>query len=253
MEETTDLTVRGQTVRFTSDGLARLGDIWTASGNPKNRTPADWLKRAGTIRLINALLEKLTGKSHSWTKSETRSGYYVERGIGTFADVRLALAYAEYLDPTLSLEIKEVFLRFKGADPRLADEVLQRAGPEANEWAARRAMGRAVRNQYTNELNARGVKDGKEYAICTNTTYRQLFEGSAQEIKISRGLPSKVTVRDALSIRELAFLAASEALSVERMEDEDSQGFNECRSATNKSASAIKTAIDSDRRSRKKS
>lgn len=253
MEESTDLVVRGHKVRFTTAGLARLGDIWTASGCQKNRTPTDWLRLPTTARLINALLERVTGKSHDWSKNEVRSTHYVQRGIGTFADVRLALAYAEYLDPKLAIEVREVFLRFKGADPTLADDVLDRASPEANEWAARRAMGRAVRNLYTTELNSRGVKDGKEYAICTNATYRQLFDGSAQQIKASRGLPAKMGVRDGLNIRELAFLAASEALSVERMEDEDSRGFSECHLATTKSASAIRSAVEADRRTRKRS
>lgn len=252
MTDATDLIVRGQKVRFSAEGLARLGDIWSTAGNQKNRTPTDWLRLPTTSRLINALLEKATGKSHSWTKSEVRSTHYVQNGIGTFADVRLALAYAEYLDPKLALEVREVFLRFRGADPTLADEVMQRATPEANEWVARRAMGRSVRNLYTTELNARGVKDGREYGICTNATYRKLFDGSAQQIKAARGLPAKASVRDSLNIRELAFLAASEALSVERMEDEDSQGFGECHSATANSAASIRLAIETDRRTRKK-
>lgn len=252
MTETTELIVRDHTVRFTTTGLARLGDIWNAAGKLKNKTPNDWIRLPTTKKLINALLERVTGKSRDWTKSEVRSTHYVQRGIGTFADVRLALAYAEYLDPRLAIEVREVFLRFKGGDATLADEVLERSSAEANEWVARRAMGRSVRSLYTTELNTRGVKDGKEYAICTNATYKKLFDGTAQQLKSARGLPSKGSVRDSLNIRELAFLAASEALSVERMEDEDSRGFSECHAATSMSASAIRTAIDADRRNRKK-
>lgn len=54
---------------------------------------------------------------------------------GTFADVRLALAYAEYLNPDLAMEVREIVLRDKAAYPTLADDILQRATPEANEGA----------------------------------------------------------------------------------------------------------------------
>ncbi len=252
MPDTPDLIVRGQTVRFTTDGLARLNDVWSAAGSPKNRTPSDWLRLPTSNRFRDAVLEKITGKSRDWTNTEVRSVVYFKRGIGTFADVRLALAYAEYLDQRLAVEVREVFLRFKGADPVLADELLERATPEANEWVARRAMGRSVRNMYTSELGKRGVADGREYAFCTNATYQNLFGANAAELKQVKDLPAKANLRDNLSITELAFLAASEALSVERMSEEDSFGFVECRSATALSAKAIKSAIDADRRSRRR-
>jgi hypothetical protein len=164
----------------------------------------------------------------------------------------LALDYAEYLNPKLAIEVKEVFLRFKAADATLADEVLQRASAEDNEWVAQRAIGRAVRIQYTSELKARGVDEPKQYAICTNTTYQNLFGKSAKELKEERGLPAKGNLRDKLDVRSLAFLGASEALSVERMEDEDSQGFTECHTATARAASAIRGAIESDRKDRQR-
>jgi hypothetical protein len=55
-----------------------------------------------------------------------------------------------------------------------------------------------------------------------------------------------------MDTRELAYLGASEALSVERMEDEESQGFAECHKATSRAASAIRTAIESDRKDRQR-
>src|SRR5690349_10879452 len=91
------LVVRDRAIRFNAVGLARLNDIWSASGNPKNRNPSDWLRLPTTQRFIAALAEKVTGKSRNLTKSEMRSVYYIERGVGTYADVRMAVAYAEYL------------------------------------------------------------------------------------------------------------------------------------------------------------
>ncbi|MFC3706330.1 KilA-N domain-containing protein [Devosia honganensis] len=252
MTDVPDFIVRNQTVRFTTDGLARLNDVWAAAGAPKNRLPADWMRLPTTNRLVNALLEKSTGKSHNWTDSEVRSVHYVKHGIGTFADIRLALAYAEYLDAKLALEVREVFLRYKAGDPLIADEVLSRATAEANEWVARRAMGRVVRNQFTNELHTRGVSQGREYAICTNVTYERVLGGPAKALKAAKRLPAKANLRDNLNVRELAFIAAAEALSVERMEEEDSHGFVQCHAATNASATVIGRAIAADRLARKK-
>lgn len=252
MAETPDLIVRDQVVRFTSDGLARLNDVWAAASSPKNRLPADWMRLPSTRRFINALLEKSTGKSHSWTDSEVRSVHYVKNGIGTFADVRMALSYAEYLDANLAIEVREVFLRFKAADPLLADDVLSRSTAEANEWVARRAMSRVVRNQFTNELNSRGVSKGYEYGLCTNVTYEKVLGGPAKALKAAKRLPAKANLRDNLNVRELAFVAAAEALAVERMEDENSHGFMQCHAATSSSATVIGRAIAADRLSRKK-
>lgn len=250
--DNSDLFVRDRAVRFDPAGLAKLNDIWAASGAPKNRTPSDWLRLPTTTRFVGALATRITGKSRDLSKSEMRSVYYKERGIGTFGDVRLAVAYAEYLDPHLAVEVREVFLRFKMADATLADDLLERATVEANEWVARRAISRAVRNQYTSQLSHRGVRDGREYSICTNETYQRILGGTAKQVKVRRQLPDKANLRDSLSLSELAYLAASEALAVERMEDEDSQGFVECQSATIKSAGVIGGAINADRMSRRK-
>lgn len=249
-----DLVIRGRAVRFDDNGLACLNDIWRAAGYTKNRTPAQWQRLPTTNRKIERVLELIVGKSHNYTKDDMRRVYRAYRGAngGTYADVRLALDYAEYLNPKLAIEVKEVFLRYKAGDATLADEVLQRASAEGNEWAAKRAIGRAVRIQYTTELKSRGVAEPKHYALCTNATYENLFGKPAKDLKKAKGLPANGNLRDNLDARELAFLGASEALSVERMEDEDSKGFTECHRATGKAASAIRTAIEADRRDRQK-
>lgn len=252
MADVPDLVIRDKVIRFTSNGLARINDIWAAAGSLKGRRPNDWIRLPTTQRFIAALAQKVTGKSRNWTESEMRSVVYTERGIGSFADVRLALAYAEYLDADLAIEVREVFLRFKVADPTLADELLDRATPDANEWVARRAMGRVVRNHYTTQLSDRGIRDGREYAICTNATYEKVLGAPAKSLKAARNLPVKSSLRDGLDMKELAFVAAAEALAIERMEDENSQGFVQCHAATSSSASVIGGAIAADRISRRK-
>jgi hypothetical protein len=249
-----NLTLRGRLIESDENGLIRLNDIHTAAGFSKNQTPGDWTALTSTSQKTIQVLKLNTGKSGNWTKKEYRSTIYAKRGAGggTYADPRLALDYAEYLNPKLAIEVNEVFLRYKAGDATLADEVLQRAPAEDNEWAARRAMGRAVRGHYTKELHERGVANPKEYAICTNQTYQGLFDATAKKLKEQKGLPKSANLRDSMDMKEIAFVAASEALAVERMTEEESEGFGECRTATSMAAGSIRSAIDHDRKNRQK-
>jgi hypothetical protein len=246
------LIIRGRDIRFDENGLACLSDIWRAAGYSKTQQPAQWARLPGTLRKIERVLELVVGKSHNYDKADMHRVYRTYRGVGTYADIRLALDYAEYLNPKLAIEVKEVFLRYKAGDASLADEVLQRASADDNIWAANRALVRAGRLIYTQELKERGVVEPKHYAICTDTTYRNLFGKSAKELKAAQGLPANANLRDKLPSKDLAFLAASEALAVERMEEEESQGFTECERATGKAATSIHNAIEGDRRDRQK-
>lgn len=250
----TDLVIRGKSIRFDENGLACLNDIWTAAGFTKNQQPGDWSRLPTTIRKMERVLELVTGKSRDYGPEDMRRVFRTVRGrnAGTFADVRLALDYAEYLNPKLAIEVKEVFLRFKAGDATLADEVLQKASAADNIWAANRAIGRAARLNFTHELHERGVVEPRHYAMCTDTTYKRLFGKSAKELKAQHGIPSNSNLRDKMSGKDLAFLAASEALAVERMEDEASQGFVECDQATGQAASAIRGAIEGDRKNRQR-
>lgn len=248
------LVIRGRSVRFDENGLACLNDIWSAAGFTKNQRPGDWSALPGTRRKMERVLELITGKSGNYEKADMHRVFRTRRGAGggTYADVRLALDYAEYLNPKLAIEVKEVFLRYKAGDATLADEVLQRASAEDNLWAANRAMGRAVRISFTGALHDHGVVEPKHYAICTDTTYRNLFGKSTKELKAARGVPANANLRDKMPAKDLAFIAASEALAVERMEEEESRGFTECERATGRAATAIHDAIAGDRRDRQK-
>lgn len=197
------------------------------------------------------MLEKITGKSGDFTREDFKRVIYGVRGPGggTFADVRLALAYAEYLNPKLALEVKEVFLRYKAADPTLADEVLERATAEANEWAGRRALSRAIRKGYTDTLKGHGVVRGPDFGMCTNALYQGLFGKTAKQLKEDRG--AKGSLRDKMDLRELAYVMASEALSSERIEEQSCHGPAPCRDATRTSARFIRDAIEGDRRERR--
>lgn len=254
MTDVSNFKIRGRNITRDADGRLRLNDIHSAAGFSKNQGPADWMRLSTTHKRIERLLELNTGKSRNWAKNDFRAVCYTKRGAGggTYADPRLALDYAEYLSPKLAIEVKEVFLRYKAGDPALADDVLERATPEENEWAARRAMSRVVRSSYVGELQVRGVDKPFQFGVCTNETYQGLFDLTAKEMRAQRSLKKATNLRDSMSMSELAYIAASEALAVERMGYEESEGFKECKDATSKAAGAIRSAIDSDRANRQK-
>lgn len=248
------LIIRGRNIRVDENGLCCLNDIHRAAGFTKNQQPAQWARLPGTIKKIDRVLELIVGKSHNYTKEDMHRVYRAYRGAdgGTYADARLALDYAEYLNPKLAIEVNEVFLRYKAADPTLADDIMDRASAEANEWMAARSISRAARLGYTDTLRDHGVAEPKEYAECTNATYRGIFGQTALQMRAARGLPKKKPLRDAMSLKELATVSFSEVLATERIQDEQCAGFVECRDATLKVSSAIRNLIDADVKDRRK-
>lgn len=246
------ISLRGRAIRVDENGLTCLNDIWKAAGFTKNRQPAQWYRLPGTTRKIERVLTLIVGKSHNYSVDDMRRVYRTRRGPdgGTYADVRLALDYAEYLNPALAIEVKEVFLRYKAADPTLADDIMERADGAANEWMAKRSMARATRLGYTDTLKHHGVKGPSEYAECTNATYRGLFGKRAAELRKLRGVKKGKSLRDAMDLRELATISFAEVLSSDRIEDENCQGFSECHSATLKVSTAVRNLIESDKKDR---
>lgn len=248
-----ELMLRGQRIRRDDEGRVCLNDIHTATGFSRHQMPADWLRLPNAAKEIEAVLRRNTGKSRLWTKDEINSTYYTKRGQGggTWADENIALGYAAYLSADLAVEIREVFLRYRRGDESLVQEIREnRARREATDHELHRQIGKDVRKRFTKTLDEHGVKKPVEYANCTNEVYKPILGGTARQVKEARGLHPKANLRDNMSITELAFTMASEALASERIEHQSARGFVECRDATKQASLAIKSAIDSDRRNR---
>lgn len=243
-------------IRVDENGLVCLNDIHRAAGFSANRRPSDWMSLATTIKTIPAMLTRITGKAGNWAKNEYRSVTYTKTGQagGTWAHENLALSYAEYLSPKLGIEIREVFLRYKRGDESLVAEIREnKTRHEATDHELHRQVGKEVRKRYTKTLDEHGVKHWFEYAGCTNEVYKPLLGGTAKQIRKQRGLPPGANVRDSMSIGELAYTMASEALAAERIEHQNSMGFLQCKDATKQASTAIVSAIEGDRRNRQKS
>jgi hypothetical protein len=249
----TEIVVRGKRIREDVNGLVCLDDIWEAAKSIEGREPRRWRDVGATKRLEEELQKKIAVTALKENKPIVPAAY-AKRGRGnkgTFAHPILAAAYAGYLSPKLEIEVREVWLRYRKADATLADEILQRAPPADNEWAGVRAMARSQRVDYTGTLRDHGV-EGEGYWRCTNAVYRQLLDGSAQQIRAQRGLPTKANVRDHLRTQELVYVMAAENLAADRITEEDRRGNTECEYASGRSAGFIREAIERDKRDRQR-
>lgn len=251
-DEANMFLLRGRRIRVDADGFVSLNDIYAVSGLRKKRVPYEWQRLPSTHDLMIALHERITGKSRN---SEFRTSRIFRAGSGarggSWAHPILAAAYAGYLKPELEIEMKEVWLRYRAADATLADEILQRANTDQNEWAGVRALGRSTRNEYTKTLSDHGVH-GVGFAACTDAIYTTLLDGTARQLKERKGVPQKANLRDAMSKDELIFVMAAETMSRRRIEDEKPFGNVPCEIATKRSTSRLRAAIDEDLRDTQK-
>ena len=244
-----NLIVRKRTVSQSEDGLICLDDIWTAARSPKGKSPASWRRDAPVRDLQIALYDRLYGGAPYKFSRIIRQISNPQR---TFAHPILAVTYASFLSPQLAVEVKEVWLRFAQGDPTLADEILARSTPAANEWAGMRALGRTTRLEYTDTLKAHGVK-GSGFRECTDAIYKELLGGASWQLRAQRQLPRKANLRNEMSTSELSYVMATESLAKDRIEEEDSRGNFECITASSRSAFFIRRAIEEDKADRKRS
>jgi hypothetical protein len=247
------LVVRGTTISEDGVGNICLDDLWVLSGAKETKQPKHWRTTRSAVALIEELQKKVTSadlKENNQTKPVIYSK--VGRGnAGTFGHPILAAAYAGYLSPKLEIEVRDVWLRYRAGDATLADDILQRASKEANAWAGKRALSRAQRVAYTDTLKEHGVVN-RGYMDCTEAVYKKLLGAKSYQIRAARGLSPRANLRDNLSIAELSYVMAAEALSAERIEEEERDGNQACERATATSAESVRMAIESDRRNRQK-
>lgn len=236
--------LRGKNIRVDKEGFVSLNDIHRAAGFRTTKRPYDWQRNPTTNPLIIATYERVTGKSR---KGYRMSAVYRATAEGTWAHPILAAAYAGYLKPELEVEMREVWLRYRAADATLADDILQRATTEQNEWAGTRAIGRAKRNEFTKALSEHGV-DGIGFALCTDAVYKTLLDGSAKQLRAKKGLPERANLRDNLSKDELVYVMMGETMARLRIEGENPFGNAPCQTATKRSTGRLRAAIDEDRR-----
>ncbi len=126
--KTLELNYKGEKIK-TKNGLICLTDFWKAVGRPKNKSAPQWLRLPQTINFIMKLQSKM-GNPESMLEKCDESG--------TFGHWHIALAYAKYLSTDLEMHMNEVYIRFQAGDVTLADQIADKASPEAQEWLLKR-------------------------------------------------------------------------------------------------------------------
>jgi DNA-damage-inducible protein D len=87
-----------------------------------------------------------------------------------------------------------------------------------------------TRNKLTDEWQQRGVKEGKEYSILTSIISKATFDVTPTEHKEIKGLKHQ-NLCDHMTDLELIFTALGEALTRQAVVKDDSQGFDENKTA----------------------
>lgn len=244
-----NIRLRGHLVEEDEQGRWNLNDIWLLAKGRASQEPKHWRDIGAVKKLAKELQKKVTAGYLKENKPNIPVIYSkTGRGnSGTFAHPVLAAAYAGYLSPKLEIETREVWLRYRSGDATLADEILQKASPEENQWAGVRALGRSKRNEFTAVLQSHGVA-GVGYALCTDAVYTGLFDANAQQLRVDKGLMTKTgSLRDAMDTDELVSIMFAETLSRKRIVEEDASGNRQCVQATERSTAFVRQAIESNK------
>jgi hypothetical protein len=85
-----------------------------------------------------------------------------------------------------------------------------------------------TRNEFTDQLKGRGIKDGFEYAYLTNKTYG-IFGANmtAEQIRTTKGLVKSDNVRDHMNKQELLLTEMTEETAKNIIVGNDAKGFTQ--------------------------
>lgn len=174
--------LRGTRIAEDEHGNICLNDLWRLAGSPDHKRARDWHRGKRSTALEQALQARIVEISHKPSKDVENSTYYTRgRGGGTltFAHPVLALDYAEYLEPALGVEVREVFLRYRANDVGLANDILDRIAEQVREDELRVHLREEMtaRNQELVGQARRAGCHGWEYAELHNSGYRGLYNG----------------------------------------------------------------------------
>ena len=223
----------GSEIRVTDDGRYSVFDVIAFCGK---KSQSEVWKRL-CVQFPEVLTKcdnfKFPGKGQRETPVASREGILYIIGLLPGAVGR---AYRE--------ETAKVFIAYLDASPELAENVIDRASPDDLARIQKRLLSKGVRVQFVTELYDRGVQDGWQIASCTNAIYQPLLGGTAKEIKAQRNLPAKANLRENLNTLDLVSVMFAEELATRDMRAENTTGYPECKSVTERAARKVKKALE---------
>ena len=219
---TLPIVIENVSIHQDAQGRYCMNDLHKASGGEKRHQPSNWLVSQQIIELIEELsipgipgIEKIQPVSS-------------KQGIGTFVVKELVYAYAMWVSAKFHLKVIRTF-----------DAVVSQAFNVACTWEQQRQGSKKIRAAFTDTLKEHGVA-GFGFAQCTNGIYQPLFGGTAKKLKAKKGLAPKDSLRDAMSVEELAFTTVAEVVASQRMEVNTDQGNLPCYKTCKASGQAVR-------------
>lgn len=216
-------------------------EVLTDSDNPRNYW--SMLKKreleAGIELSTNCVQLKLPssdGKSYLTDCANTKSLFRIIQSIPS----KKAEPFKLWLAQVGYERIEEIENPELGQD-RIKEYYELKGYPK--EWIDKRLRGIAVRQELTDEWKNRDIKSEKEFAILTNEISKATFGKTVGEYKEFKQLQKKnQNLRDHMTDLELIFTMLGEASTTAITREENSQGFDECKTSANKGGSIAKRA-----------
>jgi DNA-damage-inducible protein D len=102
----------------------------------------------------------------------------------------------------------------------------------SEEWVEKRLQGIAVREELTAEWRERGAREGREFALLTDTLHRGTFDLGVAEHKAVKHLKQQRNLRDSMTSLELVLTSLGEATATALHQAHNTQGFPALREDT---------------------
>ncbi len=222
-DEQAILTLRNKKVDTDEKGRVCLNDLWRLGGEDDNRRPNKWWRGQAAKVLLDALIAKIGRDSPNLAPPEADALYYSTgrgRTARTFAHPVLALAFAEFVEPELGVEVREVFLRYKAKDVTLALEIIEGLAEQAEYDELRVKLRKLVKEH--NKLSAGAAKEAgvKNFEAYNGAGLAGLYGGMTKaQLLRHKKLPGEAHHLDHAGHEELAanyFKATQAAAKLKR-------------------------------------
>ena len=138
----------------------------------------------------------------------------------------------------------KVFLQYLEASPELAESVINRATPEDLRRIEERLKARKIRVAFTATLQNHGVTEGWQFGAITNEIYKPILGGTAKQIRADRNLPTRVNIRENISMLEDVAVSFAEQLTQRDIKRQNLNGFHPCKDSAAKNAANVSRLVN---------
>ena len=154
-------------VRADQGGLGSLTDIWRQAGSPHSKRPQVWIATDEAIKFAEHI-SNLKGKSTClFNVKQGRNG-------GTYADLQIALKYAQWLSPEFQKTVNDVFLE------RVEEEIDPELGVLRARARVDKKMDALGRDDLTKQKRHKSIDKRKElttvlaeHGVCGHADWRK--------------------------------------------------------------------------------